>query len=101
MEILSNSLSRGIGGSHTKWQRKPPAHKVYDVDTPEGKTVVTVYAENRAIEDADHPNVQKIEEASDFAKEIAWSELSDDVQTAVQDHFNEEVKDDEWFMDTD
>lgn len=101
MDISSKSLSHGVGGSYTKWQRKPPAHRVYQVETPDGKAVLTVYAENRALDDADHPTIQKIEDATEFANDIEWDELSDEVQAEVQSHLAEKVKDDEWFADSD
>lgn len=99
MEITSKSLSHGVGGSHTKWQRKPPAHRIYQVQTPEGRTVITVYAENRALDDPDHPTIQGIEDTSDFGKEIEWGNLSEEVQNAVREHLAEKVKEDEWFQD--
>lgn len=97
MEITSKSLSHGIGGSYTKWQRKPPAHRIYKVETPEGITKLIVHAENRAVEDADHATVQSIETATNFARDLDWENLSDEVQEAVREHFEEKVKDDEWF----
>jgi hypothetical protein len=99
MDISSKSLSRGVGGSYTKWQRKPPAHRVYQVETPEGKTVITVYAEERALDDPDHPVIQKIENSSSFAKEIEWKELSPSVKENVRKHLAEKVKNDDWFQD--
>lgn len=97
MDITSRSLSHGVGGNYTRWQRPPPRHRVYQVETPEGTTVVTVYAENRAIDDEPHATVQLIETATDFKSEVNWDELSDETRDAVRTHFDAEVKDDDWF----
>lgn len=99
MDITSKSLSRGVGGSYTKWQREPPAHKIYQVETPEGRTVITVYAENRTLGDNDHPTIQLIEDATEFKSEITWNELPDDTRDAIRNHLSEKVKTDNFFKD--
>lgn len=99
MELESKSLSHGVGGSYTKWQREPPAHRVYQVDLPGGYTTIKVYAENRALDDPDHPTIQKIEDASQFKSEQDWSSLDDNTQNEIRTHLAEKVKTDEFFMD--
>lgn len=97
MDLTSKSLSHGVGGSYTKWQREPPAHRVYQVETPEGVLRIDVYAENRAIEDADHATIQLIEDANEFKTDLSWADASEDVQDAVREHLAEKVATDEWF----
>lgn len=95
------SLASGVGGNHTKWQRKPPAHKIYQVKLDSGETtVVTVYAENGALDDEDFPTVTKIEEHDGQFYESGhtlWGNLSSSEQNAVRDALENEVKNESFF----
>jgi len=95
------SLSSGVGGSYTKWQREPPGHKVYQVKLDSGETtVVTVYAENRALDDEDHPTITKIEEHDGQFHQSGhtlWRNLSENEQNAVRDALENEVKEETFF----
>lgn len=99
MNLSSRSISKGVGGSYTKFQREPPQHRTYEVETPDGTTYIDVYAENRALDDEDHPTIQLIEDASSFKSEVEWDNLSESVQDEVREHLAEKVKEDSWFMD--
>jgi len=95
------SLSSGVGGSYTKWQREPPAHKIYQVKLDSGETtVVTVYAENRALDDEDYPTITRIEEHdTQFYQSghTLWGSLSENEQNAVRDALENEVKEETFF----
>lgn len=99
MDITATSLSHGVGGSYTKWQREPPAHRVYEIETPDGKLTLEVYAENSAMDPEDHPTITKIEDATSFASDLSWDDTDDTTKEAVREHISELVKDDEWFQD--
>lgn len=51
--------SHGVGGSYTVWQRKPPAHGVYRVHTPDGYGMVKAHVEVKIGDD--EPSIVKIE----------------------------------------
>lgn len=53
-------ISKGVGGSYTKWQRKPPAHSVYRVKSSIGHFKVKVWAEQGVFDD--EPSIAKIEQ---------------------------------------
>jgi len=95
------SLASGVGGSYTKWQREPPAHKIYQVKLDSGETtVVTVYAENRALNNEDYPTITKIEEHDgQFCKNghTLWKNLSSNEQNAIRDALENEVKNESFF----
>lgn len=96
------SLTKGVGGSHTKWQRKPPAHIIYQVKLDNGTTaLVQAYAENRALDDPDHPTIQALEQTTHLKKSghTLWDDLTEAEQNTVRAALEEEVKTEEFFMD--
>lgn len=96
------SLTKGVGGSHTRWQRDPPPHITYQVSLTNGTTaLVQAYAENRALDDADHPTIQALDETTHMQQSghTLWTDLTDAEQTAVRSALAEEVKTEPWFMD--
>lgn len=95
-------FSNGVRGSYQKWQRKPPAHSVYQISFDDGTaTMAKVYAENRVLDDADHPTIQAIEEETHKLRSghTPWNDLSDEHQAAARDELREDVKDRDFFRD--
>lgn len=94
-------LSQGVGGSHTRWQGKPPAHGVYSAETPEGQTAVTAHdVRSRAgdkdvviDDDAIGPG------STPFKSEVEFSSLSEEVQEAVKEDIIEDFEDSDFFSD--
>jgi len=72
-----NSLSHGVGGSYTVWQRKPPAHGTYKVETPHGYATVTAHAEVKIGEEK--PSIVRIKNSGShhYERELTEEELEE------------------------
>jgi len=70
-------VAHGVGGSYTRWQRKPPAHRVYMAEHAGGWTTVTVWHDEAEVvrweDGAMGPN------ATPFAHDVDVADLTDDV----------------------
>lgn len=98
MEISITELSHGVGGSHTQWQRKPPAHKIYQIELPDNTiTTITVFAENNALDLKDHPTIQKITPTDQFKSDVNWNDLEQTQQT-IRNKLKKRVAKDDWFQ---
>lgn len=99
MDITVTELSHGVGGSYTQWQRKPPAHKIYQIELPDNTiTTITVFAENNELDPEDHPTIQKIIPTNQFKSDVNWNQLETDTQNTIRNTIKERVAKDDWFQ---
>ena len=87
-------MASGVGGSYTKWQAKPPAHKVImvqheDIENNDKWTTIKAYdVSDREIYDED----VIIESGSDgpdgipFAHDVDFEDLTDEAQTEIREY---------------
>lgn len=95
------TMAKGVGGSYTRWQGKPPAHGVFWIETDEGQTTVTAYDLRSRFGNA---NVQVSDGAMGpgnrpFASAVDFSDLSEDLQAEIRDRIVEEFENDSFFSD--
>lgn len=94
-------MSHGIGGSYTRWQREPPAHGVFWVDTDEGQTAVTAYDTRGPGRDVD----SVIDDGAmgpkniPFKSEVDFSDLSEPLRDEIRDRIVDHFWDDGFFSD--
>lgn len=88
------TVANGVGGSYTKWQGKPPAHKVIMAQHEDDQwTTVKVYdLTDRATTDSN----LKIQNGAmgpkdkPFAHDIDFEELNEEQQERIKEHAIEE-----------
>jgi len=90
-------VSHGVGGSYTKWQRKPPAHSVYMAKNDSEYTTVTVWHERGQVvgfkdgsmgpKNIPFKHDRDIEDMEPAARDEFWDYINRDIAERYADNY--------------